>query len=103
MLFNKKYQPKHLLFLSLLIFISLFRYEVYGKDNNGNYQESVYLHLCRNTFVTGEIVWYRAYCFADENAKTSFLSKALYVEMVNDKNQQVMAQTVEIVSGTAAS
>lgn len=103
MLFIKKYYPKYLLILSLVASTGMFRSEVYGKEKNTGYQESVYLHLCRNTFVTGEIIWYRAYCFANDDPKANFLSKPLYVEMLNNKNKQVLGQTVKIISGTAAS
>jgi hypothetical protein len=63
---------------------------------NPSYREVINIHLGRETYISGESIWYKAYCFSNQANPSEFLSKAAYVELINEKYQPVLAQVLEI-------
>ncbi|MEO9476811.1 MAG: hypothetical protein ABJG41_14810 [Cyclobacteriaceae bacterium] len=50
-----------------------------------NIREQVYLHLNSQDLITGETLYYSAYCHSDLTGKPSQLSTILYVELIGEK------------------
>ncbi|MEP4534780.1 MAG: hypothetical protein ABJ004_16935 [Cyclobacteriaceae bacterium] len=50
-----------------------------------NIREQVYLHLNSQDLITGETLYYSAYCHSDLTGKPSKLSTILYVELIGEK------------------
>jgi hypothetical protein len=67
------------------------------------YRESVDIHLGRSTFISGEILFYKAYCSASQDRNVQVLSKVVYAELINNKGQSVINQILEIKDGWASS
>jgi hypothetical protein len=63
-----------------------------------NIRERVYLHLNSRTLITGETMYYSAYCTSEITGKASNLSKILYVELVGE-NGIVHQEKIELVNG----
>lgn len=53
-------------------------------------QEKVFLHADRGSYSIGESIWLKAWCTLD--GQPSFLSKILYVDLVNNQNGEVVSK-----------
>jgi len=60
--------------------------------------EKLYLHTDKSAYIAGETIWYKAYLTLD-NAPT-YLSKIIYVEVVDDKGKVVDKQMRPLVNGS---
>jgi hypothetical protein len=67
------------------------------------YREKVFLHLARNTFISGESIFFKAYCFNAADNKPAVRSKVLYVELIDFNKKHVLGKVLEIKEGTASS
>jgi hypothetical protein len=67
------------------------------------YRESIDIHLGRTTYVSGEMLFYKAYFSAMQKEKVEVLSKVAYIELVNDKGQAILKQVLEINNSCASS
>jgi hypothetical protein len=57
------------------------------QDYNKKYaQEKVYLHLDKPYYAIGDDIWFKAYVINTQNSEPSDISKALYVELINEKD-----------------
>jgi hypothetical protein len=82
-----------IIFLSLAVL--LFQSQVSAQ---ANIEESVYLHTNGQTLITGETLYFSAYCTSALTGKPSPLSKILYVELVGEKGAIHQAK-VELKDG----
>ncbi len=55
--------------------------------NEQHPQEKVFIHTDRDQYVAGETIWFKAWCTVD--SKPSFLSKILYVDLVDESGSVV--------------
>ena len=62
--------------------------------------ESVFVHTDKPYYLTGETLWFKAYC-TNNNGKLSSLSSVLYLELFNQVNEPVAQIKVPLQSGTA--
>lgn len=64
-----------------------------------NYKEKVFLHVDKNVFATGEILWFKAYVTDGRTNRFSTLSKICYVEIITNESRSLMQGKIEIDSG----
>ncbi len=67
------------------------------------YIETIDVHFGRNTYISGELFWYKLYCQSNRPDPNEFLSKVAYVELVDENNQQIIGQVLEIFQNSASS
>src|SRR5258708_2032674 len=88
--FNHNFRYMKYLPVFLFLFFSLISYSKQEKKKivqaidsfaNGYPQEKVYLHFDRSDYTAGETIWFKAY--VTNEGKPGFLSKVLYLELVN--------------------
>ncbi|MBN1187482.1 MAG: hypothetical protein JXB49_34720 [Bacteroidales bacterium] len=68
-----------------------------------DYKEQVYLHIDRAFYVTGEALFYKAYCINTNRPALPVYSTILYVELVGPGNDHILGQIVRLDQGTAQS
>jgi hypothetical protein len=71
--------------------------------SNDVYREKVFLHLGRNMVISGEPIWFKAYCVDASNNKPIVRSKVLYVELIDHNKKHILGQVLEIVNGCSSS
>jgi TonB-dependent SusC/RagA subfamily outer membrane receptor len=49
-------------------------------------QEKIYLHLDKPYYAIGDDIWFKAYVINTQSSEPSSISKALYVELINEKD-----------------
>ena len=62
-------------------------------------QEKVHLHLDKPYYAIGEDVWIKAYLVTAEKNEPSLLSKVLYVDLINEKNELKKTAKFELTNG----
>lgn len=62
-------------------------------------QERVFLHLNTSTLLTGEYLYYKAYCFNVNKGSLSNLSKVAYVELVGKEGNQIFKHKILLEGG----
>lgn len=102
-------RPKSLLFIGILLIsdIQLFcqspMQEIsqnFTSFQNPIYQEKVFLHTDKSVYVTGEILWFKAYITSANDHKPSSLSHICYVEIIDRKNKAIIQGKIAIDAGT---
>ncbi|MDA0196995.1 MAG: hypothetical protein O2887_08275 [Bacteroidetes bacterium] len=68
----------------------------FEENNTYQYQEKIYLHTDKSTYITGETLWFKAYLVNATTHTPSSLSKVLYVQLIDDAGQNLMQQRVQI-------
>lgn len=64
-----------------------------------NFQEKIYVHTDKNSYLTGEIIWFKVYnAEAYTNLRISH-SRLVYVEILNAENTPVLQTKVELSEG----
>lgn len=63
------------------------------------HQEKLFIHTDKPTYLTGEIVWFKAYCVDATLHVPSELSKALYLDILDDKGNPVFQEIVKLEKG----
>jgi len=63
------------------------------------YQEKVFVHTDKPYYLTGETIWFNAYCTNLKEGHLTELSRVLYVELSNSDNQPVMQLKTSLKSG----
>ncbi|HEY0769833.1 MAG TPA: Ig-like domain-containing protein, partial [Sphingobacteriaceae bacterium] len=99
-----KFRPITFLFL---LFISSFAYGQMPADDHlkkvisqlQQYQvdrpyEKIHLHLDKPYYAIGDNIWFKAYVVQAEKNQPSYLSKILYVELINEKDS--IKQTLKL-------
>lgn len=65
--------------------------------------EKIYVQTDKKNYISGEQIWLKATLRYEDTTKIDSLSKVLYVELLNDKQQLIAQQQVRIVNNTAIS
>jgi hypothetical protein len=63
--------------------------------------ENIIIHTDRDIYLSGEKIWFKAYCLNDENTLENTLSNILYVELFNHSKGSIIKRKFKIVNGTA--
>jgi hypothetical protein len=64
-------------------------------------REKVHLHLDKPYYAIGEDIWLKAYLVNAEKNEPSFLSKVLYVDLIDQKNEIKSTLRLEVINGLA--
>ena len=82
----------------------MFAIPVYGDSPvnliDTSYQERIVLHLDKPYYLTGETLWYKAYCINQEG-QLSNLSSVLYLELFDEQQQPVSQIRTTLEAGTS--
>ena len=71
----------------------------FASYQKNNLHEKVYVHLNKNDFLTGELIWFKIYCVDGSNNKPLDMSKVAYVELLDNKNVAVVQAKVSLKNG----
>jgi hypothetical protein len=100
----------HMWCITLLLF--LFTSPVFSQDEassirqhftsyqHNTYQEKVFLHTDKSVYVTGEVLWFKAYITNAADNSLSPLSSICYVEVFNEEKKPLLQAKISIDSGT---
>ncbi|NJK86263.1 MAG: hypothetical protein HC906_10125 [Bacteroidales bacterium] len=90
----------------LFLFFSLFPQEDLSriKDkfayfSSENFEEKLFMHTDRETYLTGEILWFKVYVTSAHNHHLIDLSSIAYVEVLDAKFQPVLQIKVKLTKG----
>ncbi len=72
------------------------QFEAYTKENP---QEKLFVHVNKNFFVAGEIVWFKIYARDDGNKATA-LSKVAYIEVIDRDKKPVLQAKIRLMAGS---
>jgi uncharacterized protein YfaS (alpha-2-macroglobulin family) len=73
-----------------------------GESNIGNYSEEIYIRTDRDTYITGEQVWFKVYQINGLTHSLADISKVVYVELL-DKNGFPLKQLKVITDANSGS
>ena len=65
-------------------------------------KQKVYVHTDRNMYVVGDEIYFKAYVFQSIDNKLDTLTKVVYMELRNSKNQRVLSLRSNILNGVTA-
>ncbi|MBX3257944.1 MAG: hypothetical protein KF862_27685 [Chitinophagaceae bacterium] len=65
-----------------------------------NLTEKIYLSSDRNFYVSGEIIWLKAYIVNDASNQLSGFSKVAYVDVINENNKPFLQAKIALTDGT---
>ena len=71
----------------------------FASYQKNNLHEKVYVHLNKNDFLTGELIWFKIFCVDGSNNKPLDMSKVAYVEVLDNKNVAVVQAKVALKNG----
>jgi len=90
---------KKTIFTTLLLFhILSLKANNSCKSFNSEPKEKIFIHLNNNFFLTGEKLYYKAYCLLLNN-KPSTISKIAYIELIDINNQRITKQKINLKEG----
>ncbi len=70
------------------------------KYQQSNLQEKLFIHTDRNSYVAGEMVWFKIYCVNAANNELLDLSKVAYAEVLDKDQQPVLQAKISLQKGT---
>ncbi len=71
-------------------------FDEYRKEN---YEEKIYLHLDRPSYLTGETMWFKIYLVDASLHTPGILSKVVYVEILDQDSKPVLQSKIEVSEG----
>ncbi len=71
----------------------------FDEYRKGNYEEKIYLHLDRPSYLTGETMWFKIYLVDASFHTPGMLSKVVYVEILDQDSKPVIQIKVEVNEG----
>ncbi len=97
-----------ILFLTLLVSTSGYSQISTGNEvvhafeqfRSENFQEKIYVHNDRSSYLTGETMWFKVYVVDASFHRPSAISKVVYMELLDARNQPVLQSKVEIKDGS---
>ncbi len=91
----------------ILVFLCLFKSAdgIYCKEpvTERMYREKIFLHIGKDIYISGEPIWFKAYCMNESSNTLGVFSKVLYVELVDHNQKHILGQVLEIKNGIASS
>src|SRR4051794_35057188 len=67
--------------------------------NESALQEKIYLHTDKNFYVAGELIWFKAYYVDAWFHQPLHISKILYVDLLDKKNNSVLRTMISLKPG----
>lgn len=85
-------------FIYLIIAVFTFNTIALSQENSFP-AESIYIHTNSETFISGESLLYKVYCFENSNNNLSKISKIAYVELFNNQGVSLVRNKIELIDG----
>lgn len=67
-----------------------------------NFQEKIFLHTDKDSYVSGEIFWFKAYVVNDIDGKLADLSKVAYVELLDKDGNPIEQVKISLKNGSGS-
>ena len=67
-----------------------------------NFQEKIYVHTDKNSYLAGEMLWFKVYNVEAYTNRKSTVSKIAYVELLDAQNRPVLQTKVALENGTGS-
>src|ERR1700732_4278484 len=61
--------------------------------------EKIFVHTDKNTYLPGEILWFKIYCVDGNDHKPLNLSKVVYVDVLDNNQNAVVQAKVSVKNG----
>jgi TonB-dependent SusC/RagA subfamily outer membrane receptor len=71
----------------------------FNKFHTSHTQEKIYLHTDKPYYATGDQIWFKAYVVDAQTMRPSALSKIMYVDLINQKNQVKKTLRLPLTAG----
>lgn len=71
----------------------------FGSYLENSFQEKIYIHHDKDTYLAGEIIWMKVYNTEAYTNRPSAVSKVAYVELLNAENKPVFQTKIELNNG----
>src|SRR5215212_414531 len=71
----------------------------FAEHNRQMPQEKIFVHADKNTYLTGETIWFKLYVVDGGTHKSTGISKVAYVEIIDLENKPVLQAKIEISEG----
>ena len=107
-----KISPAHILRCLMISVISLTSFSAHAQNNENfpvtdifnsyrekNFQEKIYLHTDKSLYVTGEILWCKAYVTDAHLHQSSDISKVAYLELIDANQKPAWQSTIGLEKG----
>src|ERR1700733_1805307 len=62
-------------------------------------QEKIFVHTDKNTYLPGEILWFKIYCVDGNDHKPLNLSKVVYVDVLDNNQNPIIQAKVSVKNG----
>lgn len=63
-------------------------------------QEKLFIHTDKDQYITGEIIWFKAYCVNASGNILADLSKVAYIDILDHNNKPISQSKISLKSGT---
>ncbi len=67
--------------------------------DTAGHQEKVFVHTDKTTYLTGETIWFKAYCVQASTHQLSSRSKALNIDMIDNQGKAVEQIRIQLTGG----
>lgn len=71
----------------------------FNKYSQDAVQEKIFVHTDKNAYMTGEILWFKAYAVDAAYHKLLGLSKVVYVDVLDDRQNAIIQTKIEMKNG----
>jgi len=68
----------------------------FSADEQNRLQEKIYVHTDRSYYLCGDILWFKAYLTNAHNRQPVWLSKVVYIEVLNGQHQPVLQGKIAV-------
>ena len=88
------------------IIVFIFIFQIVTGQNTANCstnapKEKIFLHTDRDLYITGEKIWFKAYCL-EGNKLQSIFSKVIYLELFDDEKNAFIQKKYKLSQGTSS-
>lgn len=84
------------------MFTLFWLFPFYGQnqvDLTDHLQEHIVLHIDRDLYLSGETIWFSAFCYADESLTMPSVSRVLYLELYSYESKSLYKLKIELNNG----
>jgi hypothetical protein len=91
--------PIHSLKISLILITCLLAWNNHIHAQRLNYDETTFVHLDRNCYLSGEMIWVAVYCLESNTQTPSKISRVAYLEILDPRDQVFIRQRISLNEG----
>jgi len=64
------------------------------------FQEKIFVHTSKESYLSGELVWFKIYCIDAETNSWADVSKVAYIDVLDQENQPILQAKVSLNNGS---